>query len=677
MTELLLELFSEEIPALMQKNAQESYLMIFEKMLLKNSVAAKVRTFVGPRRVSIYITELPEFILQKKIETKGPKVTAPAAAIAGFCRVNNIDESDLSIVEAQNQSYYAFIKQTAQISISELLIDILPVAISQYVWPKSMYWGDYNLSWVRPLKNILCIVNEKILPIKFGHLIANNITYGHRSYGSEPLYINNFQDYKEKLLTNHVILEREKKQEIIKNQSLEVANSFSLSIKEDIKLLEEVTGLVEFPQVAKGIIPSKFLELPSEVLVNSMRTHQKYFALFNRDGSFSTYFLFISNIPIDLSSTGSDIVVKGNERVLVARLTDALYFYKQDLAQTLESKLPKLEKITFHAKLGNLRKKTERIAELCRYVAPENESLQMAARLCKSDLTSEMVGEFPELQGIIGYYYALKEGLSDKISIAIRDQYKPQGPSDNTPIGDSAILALADKLDSLVGLILIGEEPTGSRDPYSLRRQALGIIRIILDNNLQLNINELTHFAIKLYQPILLEPIKDDRVNVIISFFTERAKYHFKNQFDISLINAALDFKAEGNIVITRSKLAALNEFRMDSKWQDLLNSYKRAYNILADGKAEGEINKAIFESIYEQQLFEVCSSISTKINEAISKNDFSTSLILLSSISTPLSNFFENIMVKDINTQIANNRLLLIQIVCNLFLKVARFDCL
>lgn len=682
MTELLLELFSEEIPALMQKNAEEAYLIIFEKILLENVVTAKIKTFVGPRRLSIYITELPEFILPKKVEIKGPKVSAPLSAITGFCRVNNINESDLSIIELQNQSYYAFIKQTPQITISELLMNILPIAIGQYVWPKSMYWGDYNLSWVRPLRNILCIINGRILPIKFAHLLANNITYGHRADGSKPLYINSFQDYQQQLLANYVILDREKKQQIIKNQLLEVANLLNVSIKDDIKLLEEVTGLVEFPQIIKGLIPAKFLELPSEVLVSSMRTHQKYFTLFNQDGSFSTNFLFVSNVPnhlsvVDASLADFDIIIKGNERVLVARLTDALYFYEQDLAQTLESKLPKLEKITFHAKLGNMRQKTERIAKLCHYLAPNSEELPLAAKLSKSDLTSEMVGEFPELQGIIGGYYALKEGLGDAVAIAIRDQYKPQGPSDDTPIGDSAILALADKLDSLVGLIIIGEEPTGSRDPFSLRRQALGIIRIILDNNLQLDIKQLTYFAVKLYQPILSEPIKDDRINVILAFLTERAKYHFKNQFDISLINSALDFKLEGNIVTILSKLTSLNEFRLDVRWPDLLNSYKRAANILSGGKAEGEVNQAIFTSIYEQQLFTICCSISEQISQAVAKNDFATSLVLLATINKPLSDFFDNIMVKDTNLQIANNRLLLIKIICELFLKVTRFDYL
>ncbi|MDN3031282.1 MAG: glycine--tRNA ligase subunit beta [Candidatus Tisiphia sp.] len=753
MSELLLELFSEEIPALMQKNAAEAYKTIFTTILQESEIVADVQVFIGPRRIAIYITNLPKFIPAKEIIIRGPKVSAAQQAIEGFCRANNIEQNKLSTaysndlenwnvkqgvsersvqlvrehantpkfcgansskqksVLVQGQLYYIIVKSTAETDIRILLQEIIPKAISKYIWSKSMYWGNYDISWIRPLRNILCIFDGEILAIKYGHLTANNITFGHRFLSSEPivnsndlenwnekqgvsersvvnlrehantpkfcgansskhLSIENFSEYQNKLRESNVIIDQQERKEIIKNQLSEITKPLNLVIKDDERLLEEVTGLVELPVVIVGKIPEIFLTLPSEVLISSMRTHQKYFSTFDQAGNFAPYFLFVSNMRHD-----QNIIVSGNEKVLAARLSDALYFYQQDLSNSLESRLLKLEQITFHAKIGNIRQKTERIANICNYIMSGSQDLQIAARICKSDLTTEMVGEFPELQGIMGYYYAKSEGLNDQIALAIRDHYKPQGPSDSLPMGDTAILAIADKLDSLVGLILIGEEPSGSRDPYSLRRQALGIIRTILANKLTINIKQLVEYVIQLYSEENITYNKSSQI--ILEFLEERAKYYFKNHYDLSLINAVLDFDIEGDLMISEIKLSALQKFLAGSEGKNLLTIYKRANNILEGNNIAGDVNQEAFISPYEQQLFLSLENVSKQIDISIAEKDFTKALRGLLEMLKPINDFFDNLMVKDEDRTIANNRLLLLKMVRQLFNKLAKFSVL
>ncbi|MDD9335002.1 MAG: glycine--tRNA ligase subunit beta [Rickettsiaceae bacterium] len=679
MSELLLELFSEEIPSLMQKNAAESYKTIFTTILQESELVADVQLYVGSRRIAVHITNLPKSIPPKEITIRGPKVSATQQAVEGFCRSNNIEQNKLSTLLVQGQLYYIIVKSTIETDIRVLLQEIIPKAINKYIWPKSMYWGNYDISWIRPLRNILCIFDGEILAIKYGHLTANNITFGHRFLSPEPITIDSFSEYQNKLRESNVIIDQEERKEIIKSQLSKIANSLNLVIKDDEKLLEEVTGLIELPVVMAGKIPEIFLQLPSEVLVSSMRSHQKYFSTFDQAGNFAPYFLFVSNMRHD-----QNVIISGNEKVLAARLSDALYFYQQDLSNSLESKLPKLEQITFHAKLGSIKQKTERIDDICNYLMPGNQDLQVAAKLCKSDLATEMVGEFPELQGIMGYYYAKAEGLNDQIALAIRDHYKPQGPSDNLPMGNSAILAIADKLDSLVGLILIGEEPNGSRDPYSLRRQALGIIRIILANKLNIDVKELVAYVVHLYQT-MFEDVKgggdDSGLNktsqIILEFLEERAKYYFKNHYDISLINAVLDFDIERDLVISEIKLSALQKFLAGVDGENLLTIYKRANNILEGSNIEGEVDQKAFISQYEQQLFLSLENVSKQIDHYIAEKDFTKTLSLLLEILKPVNEFFDNVMVKDQDRNIANNRLLLLRMVTQLFDKLAKFSFL
>ncbi|WP_341787392.1 glycine--tRNA ligase subunit beta [Rickettsia endosymbiont of Cantharis rufa] len=662
MSELLLELFSEEIPALMQKNAEEGYLNIFTKIFEENEIFAKVQVFAGPRRITLHATHLPKVTLPKEDEIKGPSIDAPETSINGFCKAHNVGKLELSTKLINNQLYYFLIKKTEEREIKEILSEIIVEAINKYSWAKSMFWGDYKIKWIRPLRNILCIFDGEILPLQFGHLTANNITYGHRLTDNKKLEVMDFEDHRNKLLENHVILERTKREEIIKTGLLELANFHDLTIKEEARLIEEVAGLTEFPVVLLGKIPQKFLELPKEVLISSMRTHQKYFCLFDKAGNFAPYFLFVSNGRF----ANSELIVQGNEKVLSARLSDAVYFYKQDISKTLESNLDKLLAVTFHAKLDNLKEKINRIIKICNYIAPNNKDLITAAKICKSDLVSEMVGEFPDLQGIMGYYYAKHEELNEEVAMAIRDHYKPQGLSDNVPSGNAALLGLADKIDSLVGLMIAGEAPTGSGDPYALRRQALGIIRIILENKLELQLTDLISFSISLYKDS-----SDKDKDLIISFIEERIKFYFKNNYDISLINAVLDL----NLVDTKFKLDALKEFLAEDVGKELLNAYKRANNIISDQKITGLVDASLFSTQPEKELFEVMQKISPQVTDSISDKDYNKALNLLSSLLTPITSFFDNVLVNDPDSKIAGNRLLLLQDICNFFDKIAKFN--
>lgn len=691
MSELLLELFSEEIPALMQKNVEEAYSGIFTKVLNENEISFRhLKVFIGPRRLSIYISDLPKIITRKGSEIKGPRIDAPASAIDGFCRSNNISLSALTTITIKDSLCYVYRRDAEEIDIKESFIRIIPEAINQYVWPKSMYWGDYSIKWVRPLQNILCIFDGEILPIKFGHLIGNNITYGHRFMSNGALEIQDFADYQKKLNEHYVILDRLERKELIKNQLEKIAREKSLNIKEDERLLDEVTGLVEFPVAMLGQIDNKFLKLPSEVLVASMRTHQKYFSLFYNNGNFAPYFLFVSNMKTD-----QNVIIKGNEKVLSARLSDALYFCDSDLKKGLENMGEGLKNLIFHDKLGTMHDQAERLQ--CKRTAAIQQDLYskhlgFAASICKSDLVSEMVGEFPELQGIMGYFYYLRKYPEhESIASAIRDHYKPAGLNDDLPANELGVgLALRDKCDSLVGLMLAGERATGSSDSYGLRRLALGIIRLcttsynfdlktyienaIKEYRFQDNINGLLSDFQKKYpsEEFIESAMVKHAKKIILPFIEDRAKYYFKSQgYDIKVINAIIDFNKETNFSSIQFKLQQLTDFLLTEDGKDLLSVYKRIANITEDQEVSGSVNESYLLDNCEKELLKVF----IRLLESSYNNQFDVIMGQLAHMLTPISNFFDNVLVMDPDPQIKNNRLVLLKNIKDLFNKVANFD--
>ncbi|HJK86223.1 MAG TPA: glycine--tRNA ligase subunit beta [Candidatus Megaira endosymbiont of Nemacystus decipiens] len=666
MNELLLELFSEEIPANMQKIAANAYETIIKNFLTQKEISYQsIFSNFGPRRISLVVNGLPSKTKPIKVEIKGPKKSAPEKALQGFYKSNNTKKEDLVLSQINGVDYYFFQKEIHSRNIKEILEENLPKLIDSFVWPKSMHWGNYKMKWVRPLHNILCLFNEEVVNFEYGHIRTNNYTFAHRFMSQGQIEIRNFDDYKKKLKDNFVIIDQDARSEFIEKEIIKIANINNLKANINKKLLEEVTNLVEFPTVMIGSIKKEFCSLPKEVLITSMQQHQKYFSTIDNDGNFAPKFIFVSNN----SPNNKDKIIKGNELVLSSRLADALYFYQQDLNKTIELQISSIKSVIFHTKLGSLYDKSLRLIELTKFLDPQNHELHKAASLCKNDIASEMVNEFPNLQGIMGYYYCKQLGYTEKLSNAIRLHYKPQGPQDACPKGDAALLSIADKIDNLTGLIIAGEEPSGSKDPYALRRQALGIIRLILENNLSIDISKLVEKAIANYKI----KANNSEYNKILGFIEDRVLYYLKSDYPQKIIDAVLNLKQDGRLMVTYSKILTLSKL-LDNN-SKLVEIYQRAANILSNNLVELELNQNLFNTIYEKKLYEFIAENKQKLQHLLDQEKFEESCQILFSIHEPLNEFFDNVMVRVDDNKIANNRLALLKEVKCMFNQVANFD--
>lgn len=495
MSELLLEIFSEEIPARMQKRASEDLQRLVTDALKDAGVdAVKAQAFATPRRLALVIDGLPEKTPDVKEERKGPKVGAPDQAIQGFLRAAGLSSIDQATVQEDKKgAFYVAITEKPGRATADLIAEIVPDVVRAFPWPKSMRWGTGTLRWVRPLHSILCILDGKVVPFEIDGIRSGDMTRGHRFMGAGSFAVSSFADYRQKLHDHHVMLDPAARAAAIHEGALHLAQEAGLHLVEDDALLAEVAGLVEWPVPLIGKIDDQFMSVPQEVLTSTMRANQKYFALTDDASKLAPRFIVISNL---IAEDGGEAIVNGNERVLRARFSDARFLWEQDKKVTLESRLPKLEEVVFQAKLGTVREKAERIAKLARELAAvipgvDPVKAEIAGRLAKADLTSGMVGEFPELQGLMGGYYAKADGLGDEIGDAIAEHYSPVGPSDAVPASAlGKIVSLADKIDTLTGFWSIDEKPTGSKDPYALRRAALGVIRMLIEGNLRLSLIE-------------------------------------------------------------------------------------------------------------------------------------------------------------------------------------------
>jgi glycyl-tRNA synthetase beta chain len=493
MPDLLLELFSEEIPARMQGGAAKDLeRLVIGSLSDRGLLFEAAKSFAGPRRLTLAISGLPAKQPDVKEERKGPRVGAPEKAIEGFLR-----SAGVTLDQCQKQSdgkgefYVAVIARKGR-ATAEVLAEILPETFAKLPWPKSMRFPNSAVRWVRPLHGIVCTFDGDVVPFEFAGVTSGNVTRGHRFLSHGPIEVRRFDDYEEKLRRAHVILDAAERKEIILHDARNAAFAQRLALVEDAGLLDEVVGLAEWPVVLVGGIEDEFMDLPPEILQTSMRTHQKYFATKElRDDKLANRFVVVANM---VAEDGGKEIVAGNERVLRARLSDAKFFWDQDRKRTLESRVDDLKNIVFHAKLGTQYERVERIealaGEIAEKIGADVTRAKRAARLCKGDLTTGVVGEFPELQGVMGRYYALHDGEDADVADAIRDHYKPLGPNDAVPTNKVSIaVALADKLDQLVGFFAIGEKPTGSGDQYALRRAALGAIRLLLEKNIRLDIS--------------------------------------------------------------------------------------------------------------------------------------------------------------------------------------------
>jgi glycyl-tRNA synthetase beta chain len=690
MPNLLLELFSEELPAGMQPKAESWLTENLRKALREAKLDhGNIKSFRTPRRIAVIVEDLPESQPDVSEERKGPATEAPEQAIEGFLRSTGLTKDQLETREIKSKNYFfAVINQQGK-PTTEALKPLLEKLIADLPWQKSMRWGDYPVAWARPLQNICCLLDDTIIPIKFGHLTANNQTYGHRFLAPQAITVNEPAHYEDALRAAHVMADGTLRENTIKEALESAAKAENLKLMEDPALLREVTGLVEWPVILTGTIDDNFMDLPPEVMRSEMRNHQKYFTLLKKDGTAASKFLIVSNL---IASDGGKAVIAGNERVLRARLSDGQFFYQQDQKQPLAQWNEKLSAITFHAKLGSIADKVKRITNLSKELAKhiegaEANAVERAANLCKSDLPTGMVGEFPELQGIIGHYYAIAQGEPAEVAHAIRDHYLPLGPQSPVPTAPVSIaLALADKLDNLISLFAVGEAPTGSKDPFALRRAALGVIRIILENELRIPLNSIIHPSQwegskssisgegsknpHLDHPAG-SPTSPSGRGDVYAFLFDRLRGILKDQgLRYDVIEAVLNHRADDDILRMTRKIQALQQFMESQDASALLTAYGRAANILAksDAQTDSSISTDLLEQQEERALFEAIENTSNAVSTHLAAESYSDALSSFAVLRAPVDAFFDQVTVNAEDAKLRQNRLnLLSHLVTNM----------
>ncbi|MCG6122637.1 MAG: glycine--tRNA ligase subunit beta [Microvirga sp.] len=707
MPDLLLELFSEEIPARMQrKAAEELRKRVTDTLVEAGFLYEGARAFVTPRRLALHVAGLPAKGRDQREERKGPRVGAPDGALQGFLKaagLSSIDEAQIQSDPKKGDFYVAVIERPGR-PTAEFLADALPAIIRSFPWPKSMRWGAASrepgsLTWVRPLRAIVCTFGPEteepeIVRFTVGDVASGDVTYGHRFMAPGAIRVRRLDDYASALEKAKVMLDAQTRRDVIAHDARDLAFAQGLSVVEDEGLLDEVAGLVEWPVALMGSFDEKFLDIPDEVIRATIRANQKCFVLARPDGRLANRFILVSNL---LASDGGAEIVAGNERVVRARLSDARFFWETDRKVGLEDRLDKLKSIVFHEKLGSQHERVERLAalsrELASMVGADPDAAGRAARLAKADLVTEMVGEFPELQGLMGRYYAAGQGEAPSIAAAIEDHYKPLGPSDSVPSDPvSVAVALADKIDTLTGFWAIDEKPTGSKDPYALRRAALGVIRLIVDNGLKIPL-------LRVFEPLFLqwgekiaapgdataEGVGKSGVgksgvgkaasrpdeNDLLAFIVERLKVYLRDKgARHDLIDAVFALPGQDDLTSAVRRVEALGRFLDDEDGANLLAGYRRAANILRieekkDGRAfDGAPDLQLIQNrgqIEEKALAVALAKASEEASSAVANEDFEAAMRALSQLRGPVDAFFENVTVNAEDQAVRENRLRLL----------------
>lgn len=649
MAELLLEILSEEIPARMQARAAEDLKrLVCDGLKGAGLEFGSALAFATPRRLALVVDGIPAMREDVSEERRGPRVGAPDNAVQGFLKAAGLASLDQAEKRDTGKGEFWFAVITKKGGPTEAALPaVLDAALKALPWPKSMKWGSGIMQWVRPVQGIIALFDGKVLagevapggamaPVRFG-----DTTRGHRFLSQGTIRVSGFADYRAKLAAAHVVLDPAERKKIILAEAEKLCAEAQVTLKADEGLLDEVAGLVEWPVPLIGTIDAQFMDVPPEVLIVSMKTHQRYFATAKPDGSLANRFVVVANT---VARDGGRTIVDGNERVLRARLSDAKFFWDQDRKVRLEDRVPALKDIVFHAKVGTQAERVQRIAALATKVAQfvpgaDEPQVMMAAELCKADLTSGMVGEFPEVQGIMGRYYALGEKLPAAVADAIGDHYAPAGPNDRCPSAPVSIaVALADKLDALVSFWSIGEKPTGSRDPYALRRAALGVIRIVVENGLRLPLKSFFK--------------QDD----LLEFFAERLKVQMREKgVRHDVVDAVLALGGEDDLVRLLARVQAVQGFLASEDGRNLLTAYGRAANIV---RAEEKKDKALaarivaapdaglLEQAEEKAVAQALTGIKDRVGPALQKEDFSGAMKAFAGLRAPLDTFFDKVTV-------------------------------
>ncbi|MDZ7629173.1 MAG: glycine--tRNA ligase subunit beta [Parvularculaceae bacterium] len=722
MPDLLLELFSEEIPARMQARAADDLQRLMnERLLAAGLLPEGVKAFAGPRRLTLLVTGLPLQQADRKEEKKGPRVGAPQGAIDGFLKSAGLTSLDQCVIEEdkKGQYYVARLDRPGR-ATAEIIAEAVPAIVREFPWPKSMRWGDGDLTWVRPLKSVLCCFDNEVAPFEIGAIVSGDTTRGHRSAGGGVIHARNFDKYVVGLTNAKVMLDGAARRDLIAADAKTLCEAQGLALVEDKGLLAEVAGLAEWPVVMMGAFDAKFLALPDEVLTASMRGHQKYFSVKDpKTGRLANKFVFVANIE---AADGGASMRKGYERVLTARLSDAWYLYQQDLKRPLEDRIADLDRVTFFEGLGSIGDKALLVVNLVNNIGnglgANPLHAEQAARLSKADLTTGMVYEFPELQGLMGRYYYLAQhapsspargggereaagegpsqakasvagarplshaardsspasGGAEEIADAIRDHYAPKGEDDSTPESPVArTVALADKLVTLVGFWTIGKRPTGSGDPFALRRAALGVIRILIDSGQSLNPMNLVGWLLNYHFKIPTNtPRHTDLKSDLLDFFHDRMKVYFRNMgYRHDHIAAALigpGGRPEEVPYKIKRKINALSSFLKTDDGANLAAGFKRAANILKAEEKKGassgalSVDTAKLQQAEEKALHAALAAAEAKATAAVAAEKFAEAMTALSTLRAPIDAFFDKVTVNADDPALRANRLALLQ---------------
>lgn len=677
MPDLLLELFSEEIPARMQRRAAEDLKSLVTNALVDAGLHYEgAKAFATPRRLALHVAGVPAASSATREERKGPRVGSPEKAIEGFLRgagLASLDEATIQADPKKGEFYVAVIEKPGRPAI-DIIADFMPGIIRNFPWPKSMKWGSGQMRWVRPLHSIIATFGPEteepdVVPFEVDGIKAGNATRGHRFLADEAFEVRRFDDYAPKLEKHKVVLDADRRKDMILHDAKDRALALGLELVEDEGLLEEVAGLVEWPVVLTGNFEEAFLDIPDECIRLTIRANQKCFVLKDpQTGRLANRFVLTSNIE---APDGGKTIVAGNEKVIRARLSDARFFWETDLKTKLADNLPKLDSIVFHEKLGTQGERVQRLTALAAEIAPlvgaDVEKAKRGATLAKADLVSSMVYEFPELQGQMGRTYAQKQGEDASVAIAIEDHYRPQGPSDKVPADPVAIaVALADKLDLLTGFWAIDEKPTGSKDPFALRRAALGVIRIVLENGLRLPLQTSLLSALKTHKASVADA--NALVEDLLSFFADRLKNHLKDHgARHDLIDAVFALGGQDDLLMVVKRVEALGSFLDTEDGKNLAAGYKRAVNILkAEEKKDGSAvtGKPHADHLREQAEIDLAAAIDSARSEAadaVKAEDFEAAMTALSKLRAPVDAFFEAILVNADDADLRLNRLRLL----------------
>ena len=683
MSEFFLELFSEEIPAGLQKNLRENLLKSFNDFFEEKFISFKrSSSYSTPNRLVILFEGIQKQIILKSEEIKGPSTKAPDLAIEGFIRSNQILKQNLYEKETEKGNFFFFKTKSKKLYTHELLEEFVPKILNKIQWKKSMRWGDFSLNWGRPLKSILAIFNKKTLIFKFHHIQSSNLTFVDKDFEEKKIKFSDFKKYKNFFKKEQIIIDPVERKKIIEKKFHLLLKKKNIVMEQNPKLLEEVVDLIDQPNVLVCQFDKKFLKIPKEILIITMQYHQKYFPTFDNKGGITNEFLVVSNKK-DLKG----LIKLGNERVVEARLTDAKFFWQKDKSQNLVKQVSNLKSMNYFKGLGSYFDKVQRMRKLGGMLSDEllisKEKVELSASISKVDLLSELVGEFPELQGIMGGYFSEAQGFDKDVALSISEQYLPSGSGSKVPKKPFSIaLALSDKIDTLVGFFGINQKPTSSKDPFALRRLTLGVIRIIVENKNHIKIRDLINYSASLYMDQGFKFENKLLQKELSEFLIDRLKFYMKEEnIRNDIIQASINSHNLDQLVIIFEKAKYLDKIISKSNGQEIISSYKRASNILESElkglnfELSNTTDPGIFKTDFEKNLFKKINEL-RKYFSSINKDEvYSETLDNLIDAKKVINDFFDNVIVNDVDPGIRKNRLELIQILCKTFNNYVNFS--